>query len=307
MSLHRSQAAHRADAAGCGHAEGVELCVLQLSAGSCALPQVIRGLRSLLPTASARTTSTKLVLSFGRHITDRGVSVRQFLFRLGVCRQQIVSSAPSALTSRFRGGVACRRGEGHHPWRHVHLNALGEDSIAMVVSLPTVMRYTIDVISCAPCLARSTTAKITFLLDPAPGKGLRHRGYRGASTPARTYATPSRNGTNDPFCADTPDQSWRSSRLTFGMPLECTQAGWYVTVGFGAALAMLFISAPRFKMPDKSVLFIVGPVVLDNIRLKACPMCEFPGVCPMGEFPGVVITPGVTYIWSLSEMWADRS
>ena len=60
-----------------------------------------------------------------------------------------------------------------------------------------------------------------------------------------------RNVTDDPFCADTPDQSWRSSRLatcTFGMPLESTQAGWYVTVGFDAALAMLFIPATRFKM-----------------------------------------------------------
>ena len=40
---------------------------------------------------------------------------------------------------------------------------------------------------------------------------------------------------------------------TFGMPLESTHAGWCVTVGFDVALAMLFISATRFKMLDKSV------------------------------------------------------
>ena len=64
--------------------------------------------------------------------------------------------------------------------------------------------------------------------------------------------------------ARTPDQSWRSSRLatcTFGMPLECPKAGWYVTVGFDAALAMLFITATRFKMLDKSIPFIIGHVV----------------------------------------------
>ena len=107
-----------------------------------------------------------------------------------------------------------------------------------------------------------------------------------------------RKATNDPFCVDTPDQSWRSSRLatcTFGMALESTQARWYVTVGFDAALAMLFISATRFKMLDKRVPFIIGPVVPGTKdRLKAC---------PMGDFPGAVITPGVTCIWFLSEIW----
>ena len=94
----------------------------------------------------------------------------------------------------------------------------------------------------------------------------------------------------------------RTSRLatcTFGMPLESTQAGWYVTVGFDAALAVLFISATRFKMPDKSVPHIIGTVAPETMdRLQAC---------PTGDFPGVVITPGVTYIWLLSEMWAHPS
>ena len=50
------------------------------------------------------------------------------------------------------------------------------------------------------------------------------------------------------------------------MPLESTQAGWYVTVGFDAAQAMLIISA---KMLDKSVPFIIGPVVPETMdRLK---------------------------------------
>ena len=90
-----------------------------------------------------------------------------------------------------------------------------------------------------------------------------------------------RNVTDGPFCADTPDQSWRSSRpatCTFGMPLESTQAGWYVTVGFDAALAMLFIPATRFKMLVKSVPN-VGPVVLETMeRLKACSTGDFLGV-----------------------------
>ena len=110
-----------------------------------------------------------------------------------------------------------------------------------------------------------------------------------------------RNATDDPFCEDTPDQSWRSSRLatcTFGMPLESTQAGWYVRVGFDAALAMLFITATRLKMLDKSIPFIIGhvvPVTMD--RLKAC---------PMGAFPGVVVTPGVMYIWLLGDVGSSE-
>ena len=44
---------------------------------------------------------------------------------------------------------------------------------------------------------------------------------------------------------------------------------------------------------------IIGPVVPETIdRLKAC---------PTGDFLGVVITPGVTYIWLLSKMWAHPS
>ena len=82
------------------------------------------------------------------------------------------------------------------------------------------------------------------------------------------------------------------------MPLECTQAGWYAMGAFDAALAM-FTCATRSKMLDKSVPFIIGPVVPETMdRLKAC---------PVGDFGGVVITPGVTYIWFLSEMWAHPS
>ena len=79
------------------------------------------------------------------------------------------------------------------------------------------------------------------------------------------------------------------------MPLECTQAGWYVTVGFDAALTMLFISATRFKMLDKSVPFIIGRPG-DHGKIEG-----------LGNFPEVVITSGVTYIWFLSEMWAHPS
>ena len=121
----------------------------------------------------------------------------------------------------------------------------GEDIITTVVSvvafvtvsLPSVMRYTIDVIRHGP-----QPRRIPFLLiwlwgfkDCAIGVTVGH--------PHGTNICDAvRNGTDDPFC----DQSWRSSRLatcTFGMPPECAQAGWYVTVGFDAALAMLFISS----------------------------------------------------------------